>query len=133
MIDQYVADQNPASKLLPPAGSIERYRVQSLLNFISAEIHKSFAPLFGQDEALKVPARGSVFETRFDYLEKILAGHPYLTGETFTVADGYLFNMLQWTAHTGIDMGRWPALAAFQTRVAERPAVKAALAAEKAG
>ena len=131
VIDQYVADQNPGAKLLPPAGSIERYRVQSWLNFIASEVHKSFGPLFGQDEAPKAGARKKI-ETRFDYLEKILTKQPFLTGESFTVADGYLFNMLQWTGHTGVDMERWPSLKAFHARVGERPAVKAALAAEKA-
>ena len=67
-----------------------------------------------------------------DRTEKTLAKQPYLLGDTFSVADGYLFNMLRWTEHTGIDRSKWPALVAFFDRVSERPAVKAALEAEKA-
>jgi glutathione S-transferase len=41
--------------------------------------------------------------------------------------------MLRWTAFTGIDLAKWPALTAFSARVEARPSVKAALEAEKAG
>jgi glutathione S-transferase len=130
VIDQYVADRKPDSKLLPPAGTIERYHVQEWLNFIASEIHKAFGPLFGKDEAVKDAARAKV-GGRFDFVAKALEGRQYLTGDTFTVADGYLYNMLRWTQFTGIDLAKWPALKAFYDRVDQRPAVQAALAAEK--
>lgn len=130
VIDQYVADRKPESKLVPPAGTIERYRVQEWLNFIASEIHKAFGPLFGQDEAPKEAARARVGK-RFDFVVQSLGSKPYLTGDTFTIADGYLFNMLRWTAHTGVDLTKWPTLVAFAARVEARPAVQAALAAEK--
>jgi glutathione S-transferase len=130
VIDQYVADLRPEKNLIPRAGTMERYRVQEWLNFISSEIHKAFGPLFAKDEAAKEAARTKV-GGRFDYIEKTLGSKPYLTGDTFTVADAYLFNMLRWTAFTGIDLARWPGLKAFAQRVERRPAVAAALAAEK--
>lgn len=68
---------------------------------------------------------------RFDLIEKTLAKQPFLSGDTFTVADAYLFNMLVWADHTGIDRSKWPAIVAFFERVSQRPAVKAALEAEK--
>jgi glutathione S-transferase len=133
VIDQYIADQKPEANLLPPAGTMARVRVQEWLHFIGSEIHKSFGPLFGGSEtadALKDLARAKIAK-RFDFTEKDLGTHPYLTGDTFTVADGYLFNMLVWATHTGIDLAKWPALQTFFARVRERPAVQAALAAEK--
>jgi glutathione S-transferase len=130
VIDQYVADRKPEAKLIPPAGTMPRYRVQELLNFIAAEVHKSFGPLFGKDESVKDAARTRI-AGKFDLLEKTLGDKPYLTGETFTVADGYLFNMLRWTSFTGIDLSKWAHLKAFFERVEARPAVKAALEAEK--
>jgi len=133
VIDQFVADKNPGAKILPPAGTIERVRVQEWLHFIGTEIHKAFAPLFNPQLAddAKAAQRDKVGK-RFDYVEKELDKKPFLTGEGFTVADGYLFNMLRWTAFTGIDLGKWPGLKAFHDRVEARPAVKAALEAEKA-
>jgi glutathione S-transferase len=130
VIDQYIADRKPEAKLAPPAGTIERYHLQEWLNFIASEVHKAFGPLFGSDEAAKDAARSRVGK-RFELVAKALESRPYLMGDTFTVADGYLYNMLRWTTFTGIDMGQWPALKAFYARVDERPSVKAALAAEK--
>ncbi len=130
VIDQYVADLRPEKKLIPPAGTMERYHLQEWLNFIATEIHKSFAPLFGKDEAAKEAPRARLAQ-RFDFVQESLGSRPYLTGETFTVADAYLFNMLRWTAFTGIDLVKWPGLAAFFERVEQRPAVQAALAADK--
>jgi len=130
VIDQYVADLKPESKLLAPAGTMERYRAQEWLNFIATEIHKSFGPLFGNDEAAKEAPRARLGK-RFDLVAKSLESGQYVMGETFTVVDAYLYNMLRWTTHTGIDLDKWPALRAFFTQVDARPAVQAALAAEK--
>jgi glutathione S-transferase len=130
VIDQYVADLKPEKHLVPAAGTMDRYRVQEWLNFIASEVHKAFGPLFGSDDALKEIARKRI-GGRFDLIEKNLGARPYLTGDGFTVADAYLFNMLRWTTHTGIDLGKWPGLKAFFARVEARPAVQEALAAEK--
>jgi glutathione S-transferase len=133
VIDQYLADRNPSAKLLPPAGTLERIRVQEWLHFIATEIHKQFSPLFNPmlPDADRETQRKKI-ATRFDYIEKDLGTKSYLTGETFTVADAYLFNMLRWTAHTGIDLARWPRLAAYVARIEPRPSVKAAIEAEHA-
>jgi glutathione S-transferase len=132
IIDQYVADRNPAAKILPPAGTLERLRVQEWLHFIGTEVHKAFSPLFNPSlpDAEKDAIRKRI-GGRFDYVVKQLAGKTFLTGDTFTVADGYLYNMLRWTAFTGIDLKAWPELQAYFDRVDARPAVKAAVAAEK--
>jgi glutathione S-transferase len=130
VIDQYVADLKPEKNLVPAAGTMARYRVQEWLNFIAAEVHKSFGPLFGNDDALKEVARKRL-AGKFELVEKTLASQPYLTGDHFTVADAYLFNMLRWTTFTGISLDGWPGLKAFFARVEARPAVQEALAAEK--
>ena len=133
VIDQFVADKNPKAKILPPVGTMERVRVQEWLHFVGTEIHKQFSPLFNpqlpEDEK---NAQRKKIGARFDYIEKELGNKPFLTGEQFTVADAYLFNMLRWTQFTGIDLSKWPGLTAFSARVESRPAVKAALEAERA-
>ena len=130
-IVQYLADQKPATRLAPPAGTMERYRLQEWLNFIAAEIHKGLSPLFNpkmpKDWQEVVKAN---LGNRFDHLTKSLQGKDYLMGSTFTVADAYLYTLLGWTGHLGIDLGKWPALQAYVDRVGARPAVKAALEAE---
>lgn len=130
-IVQYIADLKPEAKLAPANGSIERYRLQEWLGFLNSEVHKSFGPLFKPNtpEEYKTIMREQI-GVRFDYLAKQLEGKQYLMGDTFTVADGYLFTLLGWTKWTGIDLAKWPALADYSARVAQRPAVQAALRAE---
>jgi len=129
-IMQYLADQKPDNTILPKAGTFERYRVQEWLNYVTSEIHKTFSPLWG-DNAPEVKAYAQKnLEKKFDWLDKQLAGKKYLTGDTFTVADAYLFTVVNWTNFLGIDQAKWPTLKAFQDRVAARPKVQEAMAAE---
>jgi glutathione S-transferase len=131
VIVQYLADQNPASGLVPPAGSIERYRVQEWLNFITSELHKSFGPIFRPTtpDAYKTISRENLGK-RFDWLDKQLAGKQYLMGDKFTVADAYLFTVLRWSPRVEIDIAKWANLKAYVDRVAARPKVQAAMKAE---
>ena len=130
-IVQYIADQAPAKALAPANGSIERYRLQSWLGFIGTELHKSFSPLFNPDTAAEAKAAAVAnLEKRLGYTDGQLAGKSFQLGEGFSVADAYLFTVLSWTGYVGVDLSRWPNLAAFQARVGARPAVQAALKAE---
>jgi len=130
-IVQYLADRKPDAGLAPKAGSIERYRLQEWLNFLTSEVHKQFSPLFKPNtpEDYKPVAKQNL-ATRFDWLDKQLAGKDYLMGKNFTVADAYLFVLLNWTKPTQIDLAKWPNLVAFQKRAGSRPKVKEALQAE---
>ncbi len=130
-IVQYLADQKPESGLAPKSGSAERYKVQEWLNFVTAEIHKGFSPLFKPNtpDDYKKIVRDNL-AMRFDWLDQQLAGKDYLTGKAFTVADAYLYTVLRWTVPMQIDLAKWPNLAAYLARVGARPKVKEALAAE---
>jgi len=131
-IVQYIADRKPETKLAPAAGTVERYRLQEWLNFISTELHKGFSPLFNPKvpDEYKQMVRDNL-TNRFEFVAKHLgSGGPYLMGETFTVADAYLFTTLSWTKFVNFDLAKWPALQAYAARVAARPAVQAALQAE---
>jgi glutathione S-transferase len=130
-IVQYLADKKPDAGLAPKPGSLERYRLQEWLNFLTSEVHKQFSPLFKPNtpEDYKPIAKQNV-ATRFDWLDKQLEGKDYLMGKQFTAADAYLFVLLRWTKPTQIDLAKWPKLAAFHDRVAARPKVKEALQAE---
>jgi glutathione S-transferase len=130
-IVQYLADQKPDSGLAPKNGSFERYRLQEWLNFLTTEVHKQFSPLFKPNtpEDYKKIAKENL-ASRFDWLDKQLAGKDYLMGKQFTVADAYAFVLLNWTKFQSIDLAKWPNLTAFQARVAARPKVQEALQAE---
>ncbi len=130
-IVQYLADRKPEAKLAPAAGTKERYRLQEWLNYVTSELHKGFSPLFNPKapDEWKVVVKENL-GLRFDYLSKQLDGKKYLMGDGFSVADAYLFTILNWTRPTGIDLGKWPVLKDYCARVAARPAVHKALVAE---
>lgn len=129
----YLADKAPASKLAPPSGSDERYRVIEALAYINSEIHKSYSPLFNPKIAPELRQdRVEYLQRRYGVIEKQLSAHPYLLGETFGVADAYLFTVTRWSGMLKVDLSKLPKLAAFQERVSQRPAVKAAIEAESA-
>jgi len=130
-IVQYIADQAPAKNLAPANGSIARYQMQSWLNFIGTELHKTFSPLF--NHATTDDSRTAAKEKlagRLKWVEGELAGKQYLMGDNFTVADAYLFTVTNWAGHTGLDLSPYPQLLAYRTRVAARPAVIKAMTAE---
>ncbi len=128
VVAQYIADLVPEKKLAPLADTIERYRLMEWLNFISTEIHKGFSPLF--NPKLSEEAKAATKERlsgRIYFAAKALEGKDYLMGKTFTVADAYLFTVLRWSHHVGLDLAPWPALEGYMERIAARPTVKAAM------
>ena len=128
-IVQYLADQKPQSGLAPQNGTLERYRLQEWLNFITAEIHKPFGALFNSatPEDYKRIAKEAL-AARFAYVDRHLAsGGPFLMGAQFTVADAYLFVMTKWAGFMKIDLGQWARLQAYAEQVAARPKVHEAL------
>jgi glutathione S-transferase len=131
VVVQYIADQKPASKLVPPCGGMPRYRLQEWLNFIASEMHKGVGALFNPAASDEWKAmQKEALMPKFEFLAKALEGKTYLMGDQFTVADAYLYNILRWTKLHKIELERWPAIAAFYQRVEARPAVQAALKAE---
>ncbi|QQB33305.1 glutathione transferase GstA [Achromobacter deleyi] len=133
-ISQYLADLRPEAGLAPPAGSWARSQLHEWLNFISAEIHGGFGPLFNRDlpEAARAWWQGRL-EKRLDYVATALREREALVQDRYGLADIYLYAVLRWAPQLGVDLTRWPALVAFQRRIESRPAVQAALAAEARG
>lgn len=126
-IDQYIADLAPEKKLAPANGTPERYRMQSWLNFIATELHKGgYSILFdrGAAEEWKEAARAKLAK-RLAYVDGALAGQSHLLGDDFGCADAYLFVVLGWSEHAGVDISGFANLKAFIERVAARASVQA--------
>jgi glutathione S-transferase len=131
VIVQYLADLKPEKGLAPPAGTLDRYRLQEWLGYVNSELHKSYSPLFRQDTPAETRTeRQAYLNKRYALVEKHLAGRSYLLGDSFTVADAYLFTVTTWAGAVKLDLSPFPNLRAFQERTAARPAVKAAMKAE---
>ncbi|WP_434045582.1 MULTISPECIES: glutathione transferase GstA [Sorangium] len=130
-IVQYLADQKPEAKLVPPPGTMARYRVQEMLGYINAELHKAYSPLFNPKTSPEQrQEREEYLRKRYGVIEAALAKGPYLFGEQFTVADAYLFTVTNWVNFVKLDLSAFPNLLAYQRRVAARPAVQGAMRAE---
>ena len=130
-IVQYIADLVPAKNLAPANGTLPRYRLQEWLTFIGTEVHKTFSPLFNAampEEAKKISR--DKLASRFKWLDGELKDKQYLMGESFSVADGYLFTVTNWAKAMNIDLTGYPNLVAYRERVAARPAVQEAMKAE---
>jgi glutathione S-transferase len=135
---QYVADRKPEANLAPRAGTMERYRLQETMNFIATEIHKGFGPLWALDHFTKDPAAraevrefvASDLDFKFGLLDQRLADRQWLMPWGYTIADAYLFTILNWTYFHKLDLAKHPKLTDYMARVKARPAVTKALKAE---
>ncbi len=105
VILQYLADQKPDAALAPPAGTMERYRLMEWLNFIATELHKNLGALFNP----KITAEWKAHQIELD---------------------AYLFTVVSWCPHLGIELDRWPAIKKHNALIAARPAVIASIQAE---
>ncbi len=120
----YLGEQSPQSRLIAPAGTWDNYRVREWLGYISSELHKTCSPLFRPTTPEgTVIAMRELLARRLAYADQALAGKPYLMGEHFSVADAYLFVVTTWFPRLQLDLTPYPNLAAFNERVAKRPAV----------
>ena len=130
-IVQYIADQVPAKNLAPANGTFERAKLQEILNFIATELHKGFSPLFNPATPAEFkPVVIAKLHDRLKFMDAELAGKQYALGDTFSVADAYLFTVTGWAPHVGVDMTPYANIAAYRARVGARPAVVAAMKAE---
>jgi glutathione S-transferase len=101
------------------------------LGYINSEVHKGFGVFFtpGATDEAKAAGKANLAK-KFVFVQQQLEGKEYLVGNTFSVADAYLFTVLGWTRVVGIDLGEWPALKAYHARILARPSVQAAMKAE---
>jgi glutathione S-transferase len=128
---QYLADQKPETRLAPPLGSFERYQLMELLSYLTSEVHKGFSPLF--NPAITPDSKAAALanlDKKLHWVSDYLGDKQYLLGETFTVADAYLFTLLSWSSHVGIDLAKYHVLTNYMSRVGHRPKVEEALKAE---
>ena len=102
-----------------------------ILNYLTSEVHKTFTPLFNPASSTEAKETAVTnLGKKFDWLSGFLGKKPFLLGNTFTVADAYLFTLLTWTGHVKVDLAKWPVLADYKSRIAKRPKVIEAMKAE---
>ena len=115
----------------PESDSLSRYRLMEMLNFVSTELHKSFGALF--NDSITEAHRNyqiDLINKRCGTLSQILEQKPYLMGDNFSVADVYLFAVLNWSNLLNVDLTSWPVITNYITRIMVRSNVKQAMKAE---
>lgn len=132
VILQWIADQAPASGLLPTFGSKVRYRALEWLNFAATDLHRNFAVLFSPfvDAATKAVFADKNLTGKFEYLDRHLTANAYVLGPQFTVADAYIYNVLTWPSRVNVDISGYSSIQAFMARISQRDSVRASVAAE---
>lgn len=132
VILQWIADQAPERHLLPPFGTLERYRALEWINVVATDLHKGMATMFSPfiDDASKASYADGFLKGRFALIEDHFATNDYVLGTAFSAPDAYLYNVLCWPPRVGIDMAGYPAIERFLQRMEQRPSVRAAREAE---
>jgi glutathione S-transferase len=135
----YVAQQYPAAKLAPLDDSFEFARLQAFNSYLCSTVHVAHAhsrrgerwadsPDAIAEMKRKAP---EVMAGCFQLIEDEMFVGPWVMGEAYSVADPYLFTITQWLPSHRIDPARYPKIQQHLGRMLERPAVDAALAAER--
>jgi glutathione S-transferase len=128
---QYLADKAKATKLLPKAGTMARYRIMETLNFVASELHKNIGGLF--NPAMPEDGKAALkqrINQRLDYVNGVLAKQKFIAGKSFSVADPYAFVVIGWCNHVAIDLAKWPNIQRYMGEMMKRKSVQAAFKAE---
>jgi glutathione S-transferase len=128
---QYLADKAKATKILPKAGTMARYRTMETLNFVASELHKGIGGLFNR--AMPDDGKAAIkdrLNARFEYVNAVLGKSKFMTGKSFSVADAYAFTVMNWCGMVGIDLSKWKNISRYMADMTKRPSVQAAMKAE---
>ncbi|KNC88735.1 glutathione transferase GstA [Trabulsiella odontotermitis] len=130
-IMQYIADRVPDRQLLAATDTLKRYKTLEWLNYVATELHKGFTPLFRPDtpEEYKPTVR-ALLEKKIAWVDEGLNDQEWINGHRFTIADAYLFTVLRWGFAVKLQISGLKNIEAYMARMAARPSVSAALAAE---
>lgn len=135
----YIAQTFPAAKLAP-TDAFDFARAQAFNSYLCSTVHVSHAHRVRGNRWVDDPAaikemQRKVPETvgaAFALIENGMLEGPWVMGQDYSICDGYLFTMAQWMEGDGVDLSKLPRVMEHRVRVAERPAVKRALAQEAA-
>lgn len=129
-----IAERYPEAHLKGEYLPLSRARLDEAMAGLVSDVHKAFGPVFvparyTTDETALDSVKAAAFiqvDAQFDRLEAAMGGHGWLLGSR-TVADAYLYVMTRWKRMTPTPIEAYPALAAFQARMDQNPAVRRTL------
>jgi glutathione S-transferase len=128
-IQQYLAEEHKATAVLPPLSDPKRYQVLEWLSFVSTELHKGCGPFFNPNmpEAVKEEVFKPALKNKLKIADQHLSKNKYLTGDQFTLPDGYLFVVLTWLPYCKLDLVEWPNLSRYFSELKDKPSIQQSL------
>ncbi|RDL52547.1 Glutathione S-transferase GST-6.0 [Ensifer sp. M14] len=132
----YIAQSVPQAKLAPLDDAFEFARIQSFLSYLCSTVHVAHAhgrrgSRWADDAAAHEAMRAKVAANMtdcFQLIESTMLAGPFVTGETYSIADPYLFTIAGWLEPDGVDPARFPKILDHRNRMTQRPAVARVLA-----
>ncbi|WP_113132823.1 glutathione S-transferase N-terminal domain-containing protein [Hyphomicrobiales bacterium] len=136
----YIAETHPASNLAPRGDAFAFAQLQSFMNYLCSTVHVAHAhgrrgARWADDPAAHEAMKAKVASNMaacFELIENKMFEGPFVLGETYSVADPYLFTIAGWLESDGVDPARFPKILDHRNRMTARPAVARVLATLKA-
>lgn len=132
----YIAQSVPQAKLAPLDDAFEFARIQSFLSYLCSTVHVAHAhgrrgARWADDptahEAMRAKVASNMTDC-FQLIETTMLAGPFVAGETYSIADPYLFTIAGWLEPDGVDPARFPKVLDHRNRMTQRPAVARVLA-----
>ncbi len=136
----YVAQRFPAATLAPLDDAFAFAQVQSINSYLCSTVHVAHAhggrgSRWADDpaalEAMKKKVTANMADC-FALIERDMVKGPWVMGDAYTISDAYLFTLGGWLEADGVDIAKFPKVAAQRARMLDRPAVQRVLAEEQA-
>jgi glutathione S-transferase len=132
----YVAQTYPDANLAPLDDLFALARLQAFTSYLCSTVHPARAHMhrgyrWADDPAAIAELKRKAPEVVggcFTLIDAEMLAGPWVMGEQYSVADGYLFTLANWLERDGMDPSRFPRVLDHWRRMRERPAVRRALA-----
>ncbi len=136
----FIAQSFPRARLAPLDDPFLFAEVQAFNSYLCATLHVTHSHRMRGNRWADDPAAIAAMQRKvpesvsacYDLIEENMLRGPWVMGENYTICDPYLFTMAQWLEQDGVDPVRFPKVISHRRRMAERPAVRKAIAEELA-
>lgn len=134
----YIAQTHPAAKLAPLDDPFALAQVQAFNGYLASTVHVAHAhgrrgTRWADDPAAVAEMKRKMPEVMtdcFGLIEREMFKGPWVMGTDYTICDPYLYTIATWLEGDTVDPRQFPKVFDHRNRMADRPAVKRALARE---
>jgi glutathione S-transferase len=137
---QFIAQSFPQAKLAPLEDPFLMAKVNEFNSYLCSTVHVNHAHKgrgyrWVDDEQAMEAMKKKVPQTMgesFALIDSQLLQGPWVLGERFSTSDLYLYTLTRWLEGDGVDVQRFPKVAAHMQRMEAEPQVQKVLAAHAA-